>query len=462
MSKFIINHSVNGYQNTDIKNNDIYNRDNTVILVLDESTSNKLVEYYDACTKMLSAGTKLCIIMVGKDSKIRKSICNLAANYRNYNLYKVDSKETVTEEYANTIIEREPTIDEVQSFIGGDISGFSDINIILTGIDDLVNHGDIDGLKTFIESHIHSIDNLTTVIDYMKKIVDSNSSNELMDRISSLQSELSNITDKFKETEAENNRIKDENLKLIGDKESAKQTLAKVMSEKQSLEQQLSSNTPVIQTYTEINTSSLHCKTKNILYFKEISYVRYMNSFVVNLMNVMKLTKHTVKMLIYDGNVGINTYNPLNIVSGSEFVTNKRNFIAKAETFVVVEPNRAILTSILESVNPVFDIVIIYDRMHRLENIVDGNFVTKYYVINSNKDFNEVKDKFRITDRSRVITRPNCNIGPEALNIPEIPGYNGPKVTESARLSKYKRLQSEGSNKILFDTIMDCARIERR
>lgn len=462
MAKFIINHSVNGYQNTTIENEEVYKYDSTVILVLDESTSDKLVNYYDACTRMMSSGVKLFIIIVDKESKIRKSICNLAANYRNYNLYKVDSKNTITEEYANTIIERNPTIDEVQSFIGGDISGYSDINIILTGIDDLVSHGDIEGLKTFIEGHIHSIDNLTAVIDYMKKIVDTNSSNELMDRIASLQSDLSDMTDKFKETEAENNKIKDENLKLIGDKDSAKQALAKAMSEKQSLEKQLSSNTPVIQSYTEINMASLHCKTRHVLYFKEISYVRYMNSFVTKLLNVLKLNKYNVKMLIYDANVGINVYNPLNIVSGSEFVNNKRNFIAKSETFVVVEPNPSILTSILESVNPVFDIVIVYDRLHRIENIVDGNFVTKYYVINSNKDFMEVKDKFRITDKSAIITRPNCNIGPEALNIPDIAGYNGLKVTESARLSKYKRLQSEGNNKLLFDTIMDRARIERR
>lgn len=462
MKKFVINHSIPGYETTDIKNKELLNRDNSVILVLDESTSDGLSRYYDSTMQILAGGARMHIVAVGKESKIRKPLCNLAANYRNYNLYKVDSKDTVTQEYADTILERSPTIDEVQTFIGGDVSGYSDINIILTGIDDLVRHGDMDGLKTFVEGHIHSIDSLTAVIDYMKKIVDTTSSNELMDRINELQNSLSGLTDKYKVIEDENNRVKDENLKLTGDKESAKQALAKAMSEKQSLEKQLSSNTPVIQSYPETRTSSINCKTTHIVYFKEISYVRYINSFILNLMEVMKLNKHVVKLLIYDTNVGINIYNPLNVVNGSDFISNKRNLIAKAEAFVIAEPNPMIITSILESVNPIFDTVVIYDRMHRFENIVDGNNVTKYYVMNSNKDFNEVKDKFRITDKSCIITRPGCNIGIEALNIPEIPGYNASKVTASARLSKYKRLQSEGSNRMLFDTIMDKARIERR
>ncbi len=462
MGKYIINHSIEGYEKSEIGNTVLVGKDNIVILVLDESTSDRLIDYYDSLIKIMVSGAKVFIIIVGKESKIRKSICILAANYRNYNIYKVDSKNTITKEYINTIIDREPTIDEVQSFVGGDISGYSDISTILLGIDDLISHGDMEGLKGFIEGHINSIENLTSVIDYMKKIVDNNSSNELMDRINELQQSLKDLTEKFEQTEAENNKIKDENLKLQGDSETAKKTLSKVMSEKQSLEKQLSSSGPVIQTYSEIKTNLIKCKTSSIIYFKEISYVRYVNSFVMNLLGIIKLNKNNVKMIIYDTNVGINTYGSLNIVSGNDFLAGKRTFLTKVEVLVAVEPNQAILTTILESINPEFDVVIVYDRMKKVENIVEGNNVVKYYVINSNKDFEEASKKLKITDKSMVITRPECTIGPEALNIPEIENYTMPKTTDAARLSKYKRLQSAGSNKLLFDTILEKARIGRK
>lgn len=460
-SRFIINHEVKGYTTTNILDKSLKeSSDNIVVLVLDESTSDKLAEYYNMVTDILLSKNKLYLIVVGKESKIRKSICTLVANYKNYNIYKVDSKNTITTEYVDTIIEREPTIDEVQSFIGGDISGYSDINVILMGIDDLVSRGDLEGLKRFIEEHLISIENLTNVVDYMKKIVDTANSKELFSRIDELKNKIRDADIKLDSTEEENKKIKDENLRLIESSETTKKELAKAMSKTKELEQQMSSNTPVIQSYSEINTALIKCKTSNIIYFKEISYVPYTNSLMIMLMEILKLMKKKAKLIIYDSKVGLSTiYKPLSVIGGSEFVANKANFVSHVDIFTVVEPNPTILSSILENTNPAFDIVIIYDRMRQPTNIVSGNNVVKFYIINSNKDFREVQNQLRISDKSTIITRVGSSIGPETLNIPRIEDYNAPGTTESAKISKYKKLQAAGNNKLVIQTILDKARV---
>lgn len=462
MSKYIVNYDINGFEKVEISDKKLTTgSDNIIVLVLDESTSDKLMEYYESVTNILLSGNKLFIVMVGKESKIRKTLCNLAANYRNYNIYKVDSKSTITSEYIDTIIEREPTIDEVQAFVGGDISGYADINIILMGIDDIVSRGNLEELKSFVEDHVTSIESLTHVIEYMKKIVDTTNSKELMLKIEELKTKLRDQDIKLDSTEAENRKIKDENLKLTEDNAATKQELARAMSKNKGLEQQMSASTPVIQSYSPLHTSLIRCNVSNILYFKEISYVPYTNSFILTLVNTLQLYKKKVKLIIYDSRVGLSTlYRPLSVIGGSEFVANKENYISGTDMFVVVEPNPMILTSVLECNNPKYDIVIVYDRMRQINNIVSGNNVTMYYVVNSSNDYREVQKTLRITDLSSVITRADSSIGEGALNIPKIDDFDKTHLSESARMSKYKKLQPVGCDKPLFNLILEKAHID--
>lgn len=462
MAKYIINHIVNGYKTVDIDNEALTGEENNeIVLVLDNSTSDKLSIYYERVIDILLSRNTLYIVIVGKESKIRKAICNLVINYRNYNIYKVDSKDIVTEEYLGIISDRNPSFDEIQTFVGGDLASYADINIVLMGIDDLVSRGDLEGLKRFIEEHLSSIENFTSVVDYMKKIVDTANSMELINKIDELKSKIKALDERINATEEENKDYKDKNIKLIESDEMNRRELSKLMSKTKELEQQLSSSAPVIQTYSEINTALIKCKTTNIIYFKEISYVTYTNSLVMMLAKIIGLMKKRVKLIIYDNKVGMaNVYKPLNVINGNDFVANKQNFIANVESFVVIEPNPTILTSILESINPVFDVVIIYDRMRQLTNLVTGNNVVRFHIINSNKDFKEVQSQLRIADKSTIITHAGSSIGKDTLNIPTIPDYNSEGTTEAAKISRYRKLQVEGGTKQIIPTILDKARIK--
>lgn len=460
--RIIVNCEVPKCEIADINDSSLADgKGNNIIIVLDNSDGEVLQTYYNAVTNILLSKNKLYIILVGNDVKIGRAICSLVANYRNYNIYKVENKAVLTEEYIDTIINRTPTVDEVQTFIGGDISGYADINMIFLGIDDLVSRGDLEGLKSFIERHIHSIEGITSVLDYMKKSTDLLNSGELLGRMEEIKTKLieaeavaSENSKKLLEAEQEK-KVYEENA------ERAKREMESALSKRKELEEQLESGTPVIQSYPETNTTLIKCKAQTVLYFKEVSYVPYANSLIIMLREILKLMNKRVKLVIYDSRVGLpGVYRPLSVIGGSEFVGNKNNFIANVDTFVVVEPNPTIITSILEYSNPAFDVVIVYDRMRQPTNIVVGNNVIRYYVINSNKDFNAAVNQFRTIDKSSVITRVDSTIGNEALNIPTISDFNATGTTDSARISKYQKLQSARNNKLLIKTILEKARIK--
>lgn len=464
MLKYLVNYNISGYETATISDKTLSSGSNKyIVVVLDDSTNNSALEYYDSITNILLSQNKLYIIIVGKESKIRKPVSYLAANYHNYNIYKVDSKETITLEYLDTILDREPSIDEVQEFIGGDVSGYAELSMILMGIDDIVSRGNMDELKVFIENHVSSIENLTSVVEYMKKVVDTSNNSELLVRVDELKDKIRELTKEVNSSEEEVRKVKDENLKLSGDHAATKQELARAMSKNKELESQLSSNAPVIQSYSELHTTLINCRAESILYFKEISYVQYTNTLVIMLMEIAKLLKKRVKLLIYDTKAGLSQiYKPLSVIGGSEFVASKGNYISTVESFVVVEPNPTILTSILESTNPKFDLVIVYDRMRQPTNLVSGNNVTQYYVINSSKEFKEVQNILRITDKSSIITRVGSSIGHDTLNIPMIADYDSNGTTDSAKKAKYKKLQSNGNNKLIINTILERAHVTGR
>lgn len=320
-------------------------------------------------------------------------------------------------------------------------------------------------MKAFIEQHINSIEGLTSTIDYMRRVVDSSSSSELETLAGDLQKKLDDATIKLKELEKSEAQAREENKKLQdATKLLREQLTAAATQQAKAPDAAQASGSPVINSYSAIRTNIIKCRVQHIIYFKEISQIPYINSLIIALCSLLRGTgkaKKHVKLLIYDSNVSMNTYGKLSIVSGSEFITNKSTLISKTENFVVVEPNPVILTDVLECVNPEIPIVVIYDRMHKEENLVEGNNVTKFFVVNSSSDYLEASRRMTI-NKASIITRVGSTIGPECLNIPFIPGYTDKETTPSAKVAKYFKLQADGNKKLVIQTILDAARISRR
>ena len=112
MGKYIINHSVNGYTKVDILDTVITDtKDNIIVLVLDDSTNDRLSDYYERVTDILLSDNRLYIIIVGKESRIRKAIGYINSEEFSYTLDIQDCEEQ-TEEYQQQTAALEQFIDE--------------------------------------------------------------------------------------------------------------------------------------------------------------------------------------------------------------------------------------------------------------------------------------------------------------------------------------------------------------
>ena len=450
-----------GYETTKIDDNRLRNSDNTVVLVLNESASTNLHTYYNSVIDIILSGAKLICISVGKESKIRKAIMMVMASYRDYNIYKVGSSDIIDEEYIKAVENRNPDLAEVQQYIGGDISAYSELNTILFGINNLVNTGDIDGLKVFIENHIESIESSIEVIEYLKKLADSTNSGDLADLIESLKNKVAASSRQIDDLNADLKQYKGENEKLNDKVNSLTMDVNRANRKVSDLEDQLKSagGSAVISTYSDVDTRIIKCKTQSIIYFKEISYSKYTNSLVMNLYSILKNRPNKrVKLMIYDSKVGMpGLYKGMSILNTTEYLSNKAKIIRDTTKFVVSEPNRVFLEDVLTSINPQFDIVIVYDRLRQAPDLVTGNNVTKIFVVNSLSNFESVKESIRIPPNSLVISNDDRIQG--AIRIGDIPDYH--TATDSAKMTRYSKLTiSENSNDRIIATIFTKARID--
>lgn len=459
MARYSVNCEIVGIDNVDILDGRLTEgSNNTIVMVLNKDTDNKLDVYYNRVIDILVSKNKLILIIVGEESSISKPICNLMCVYRNYNIYNVLNLDVIDSEYIVELESREPSYEEVGTFIGGDTVAYSDINTVLLGIDSLVKQGDSDGLKVFLEKHLTSISGFTEAIDYMKKIVDSVNSDEVKHKIEEMKGLVEGLKEQLEESKQVSKEASLESDKLKKQIDEYKSELTVYKQTTEEFQKQAVSNMPIYREYSERNTSLMKCRTKTIIYFKEISQIAHINSLVVALMEALNAHKIKNKLVIYDDKSSmLRLYMPLTYVDSTAYMAKRDIYAGKMEKLVVVEPNPVILEDILTYSNGPNEVVIIYDRMRQANDIVSGNNVHKFYVMNSSKEFKEVQSILKITDLTRVITRENSSIGPGTLYIPNIADYNS--GTDTGKLSKYLKLCIKNNKKPLIRVILDKAKI---
>ena len=460
MARYIINHDANGYERVNIDDDRLENSDNVIVLILN-SESTDLQLYYNKVIDIILSRAKLYTIVIGKESNIRKAILMVMVQYKNYNIYKVDSADIIDSEYLANIENRNPDIVEVQQYIGGDITAYSDLSMIINGISQLTSEGNLDGLKNFIEQHIESIESSMEVIEYLKVVSGTVNNGELVGIINKLRAkeaqntlDIRTLNDDIKQYRLDKDNLND----TLNSKEKEIQSLTRRVN---GLEDQLknSSSGPVINNYQTYNTAIRPCKVPYIIYFKEITYTKYTNTLVVNLLELLKkrLGEKSVKLMIYDNKVGIPaSYKNVSILSSNEYLNNKRNILRETTKFVVTEPNIIFIEDVLTSIDPKFESIIVYDRLKQVEDIVSGNNVSKIIVVNSAGNLSYAKNSIRIPAGTQILTSDSSV--PGSYQIMDIPDYS--KQTVSAQIGKYGKLPArEGSSEKLIESILKKARI---
>lgn len=463
--KYIVNESVMGCERVEITDEKlINNKDQLVYVVLNESTADAscLKTYYNSIKAMLKNNVKVFIVMVAETSKIRGSICNLMQLFGNYNVYQVPDENFISSAYLDTLPERTVTYDEMAQYLQNDIVAYDDMDTVLQGVQECINRNDAEGLKTLIEGHLPTIEAAPTVFSQMKNSIDQANSGVLQDKIANIKAQLeeANELNEKKQTEIKQREstIDDLNSSL----KDARRQLTQTKADMEELKLQVQNAGPAIRSYQTVKTQLLKCKTEHVIYIKEISRIPYINSFVLMLQEMIKQFRYTSKLLIYDNTSQAQvTYGNMQQVDSAAFESNKAVLLNKTPKFVVTEPAPQILKDILQSINPQFDVLIIYDRMKQATDLVEGNNVYKFWVVNSFNDYNTTKNLFKIDRTNTIITRPASRIAPDVIDIPRIKAYEA-ETQDNGKFAKYKGVQTTICKQPLMPHFLKICNISRK
>ena len=463
--RYIINEQVIGCETVDIQDERLTSQsENQIVLVLNERTQDIscLQTYYSKVKQILKAGIPIYVVMVADSQKIRGSICNLMALYGNYNVYQVPDSSFISSAYLDNLPEREVTYDEVATFLQSDLAAYDDLDTVLSGVQDCISRDDIEGLKTLVESHLPTIESAPTVFSNMKVQIDSQNQGRWQEKIQSLREQLNDMSNKNEQKDLD---IKDKEQQIDDLKSQLKDANRQLTQNKADIEElklQANKQGPQIRSYPTVKTQLLKCKTEHIIYIKEIQQIPYINSFVVMLQEMVKSFRYNCKLIVYDNSSATQiTYGNMQKVDSAEFESNKQMLMQKTPKFVVTEPAPQILKDILQSMSPQFDVVIIYDRMRQAADLVEGNNVYKFWVVNSYNDYIQTKNLFKIDRTDTVITRPQSRIGADVIDIPRIKAYEQ-EAQDNGRLAKYKGVQTTICKKPLMLYFMGLCNIQRR
>lgn len=442
----------------------INDKDQLVYVVLNESTADAscLKTYYNSIKAMLKNNVKVFIVMVAETSKIRGSICNLMQLFGNYNVYQVPDENFISSAYLDTLPERTVTYDEMAQYLQNDIVAYDDMDTVLQGVQECINRNDAEGLKTLIEGHLPTIEAAPTVFSQMKNSIDQANSGVLQDKIANIKAQLEEANELSEKKQAEIKQRESTIDDLNSSLKDAKRQLTQTKADMEELKLQVQNAGPAIRSYQTVKTQLLKCKTEHIIYIKEISRIPYINSFVLMLQEMIKQFRYTSKLLIYDNTSQAQvTYGNMQQVDSAAFESNKAVLLNKTPKFVVTEPAPQILKDILQSINPQFDVLIIYDRMKQATDLVEGNNVYKFWVVNSFNDYNTTKNLFKIDRTDTIITRPASRIAPDVIDIPRIKAYEA-ETQDNGKFAKYKGVQTTICKQPLMPHFLKICNISRK
>lgn len=466
MTKYLFNSNIHGYEISDVNNFEKETtKDDIIILILSESCNEESSKYYKLVDDVMRRFTRVILIGIGGSELVFDAVASNMVVFGQYDIYKVGDVTDISAEYLIKIIDRHPDLAEAQTYLPSSVCSYSDLCTLLYGIDALVNEGNLEGLKAHIERHLTGIEGAVELINKLKATQEAFNSNELIDNINSLKAEIQAKIDELKAKDDEIESVKHSRDEKIVEADNLKRELAKIkVAVTDQSESDLNTGN-VFTTYSAYNTA-MHANNKAlIIYFKEISYVRYMNTLISILCERIEREKKTFKLLIYDNNVNTVTRYGLDTITCQSYTSDKNNIIKNKKKVVVVEPFNAIIQDLVSTKDAV-DVLIVYDRLGQYEDLVKGNNVTKFTIANSKADLDMVYKVKAITpnDPSTVITdvRNSYELGngghAQFLDIPFI-DENFFKLTDSARFQKYNKLKSARSQEFIIQHIMHKAHI---
>lgn len=361
-----------------------------------------------------------------------------------YDLYTVESLEQATEEYVVSLIERKPTLTEVLSYINDKADSLEKLTEALRELSSATSAEEISQIEEKYKEEIRSAPGIFgklrisangLTVEAMKNLQEQLEQKEA--ELEQARAEIEGLQSKIESSKGQSEEDKDKELQI----KAMEEEIDNLREANQGLEDRINRSGPVIRAYTELKTSLLHCKVKSILYFKEVTQVRYSLTLLSQLATYMTKTRRLrVKIIVYDNAHGfVNIYKPVSLINMHEYVSKRLDVVEKMERIVITEPNPAILEDILKAD---YDVVIVLDRLKQLQDIVSGNNVYKYWMFNSSKDMLAMTQQIQALPEHIITSRGEID---GALYIVEVPEYK--EKTVSARMQDYFNMRMSDGRK---------------
>lgn len=424
--------------------------DNIVLAVDGKSlTVNKAAEAYEVITATKQAGynTAVCFKQFsGKSEELRLVFMGMISN-NDFSIIEIDDLNDIDDEYAESVLDYEVDIEELKIILGNELGSFAEQ--LMSDASNPVN--------SLVKSLI-----ATTIKAACSTNQETETTNAaLEEKVRSMEASLTDL--RFKATDAagkaENYKkcvdeqaivIKKQNGELDELKDRLKLTTEKLNSFSSSFGGQLGG-----VSYIEMNVDKLKARltsqharidVEHIIYFKELTPCSYINSFITNLVQYIKINKKkSIICLIYDdAEFNKHKYGKLKRLNGSSFVANQS---LKNESLVVVTDAAP---QILEEALVTNTIVIVYDRMGAAPDIVVGHNVHKFAVVNSQKEMLEVKRDTQLRSEQFLTT---FGTDKDTLSVRQIREYK--QMSQGGRLMSYANMVcTKNSSTTVFEQLL--------
>lgn len=466
---------VDGFQERKITDDDLQVcKASKIVVFLDKEANDRLIDYYMTVRKILRQGDNKLLILINEDDNpnVAQAITHLCLEYGCYNIYKVVNESVIDKEYVMDMFKRESSQSEVQMYIGSEDEAYETITEALLHITECCIENKLDDLQDYIIQNKDLIQRYPFVIDYMKQNIDEVNQG-IGRRVQALEKELKRVQDDKSEVEHEKTLLQksisdletvikqreEDNLKYMNKISSYDETLKKLQQEKESLEakaNQLQSTAqavtgggaPMFSNYTPMKLTQIRGnKLKTVIYFKEVTRPKYINTMVTELFKYLNaknpVTRGKTKLVIFDSkeDFGI-LYNPLVQANTNTYFENRLS-IMSSDMIVFTDTNPTYLDEL--AVKSKAEYLIIYDRLGKNADLLTGEAVVKFYTFGSKKDLINYKSKFTDLDESKVIMNP-CGIN-NILELQQLDDFNG-NLYPTAKFTKYFKM-SAGSGKAI-------------
>ena len=194
-----------------------------------------------------------------------------------------------------------------------------------------------------------------------------------------------------------------------------------------------------LKEYTTLNLGSYTNGLKGVLYFKEYTPVMYMNSLIhyyITLLTSDKY-KHKVKLIVCDDLNDLNSlYDNFVVVKGENINRDIGKYLS-AERLLITDRSTALLDHILKDLSLHGYVIVIYDRMHSIKDMVYGGRVVKYSLFSGRGSYDKIKARYNSVELGENIIS-NKSIVNNGIVLQGIDNYiNKTTSVKSALYIKY-------------------------